>query len=150
MLYRMLMFLGAIGLIWFSGNQVVDVVTTISRELHITTTLLGLTLTGVATSLPELLTAVTASLKRENKIVIGTVLGSNIFNLTLFPAIVFGTIGTWFITYSQFFSLLVSTGIFAWMLLRFRGKPIPKVYGIYLLFVYAIFLISSIFFQGTT
>ena len=44
-------------------------------------TLVGLTIVAVGTSLPELVTSVVASLKKENDIAIGNVIGSNIFNI---------------------------------------------------------------------
>jgi len=44
---------------------------------------IGLSLVALGTSLPELFTAVIASLKKAEKINVGMVLGSNIFNTLL-------------------------------------------------------------------
>lgn len=44
-------------------------------------TLVGLTIVAIGTSLPELVTSLTALKKDENQIVIGNVIGSNIFNI---------------------------------------------------------------------
>lgn len=52
---------------------------------------LGLTIQAIGTSLPELSTAVLAALKGEEDLAVGTILGSNIYNLLLilaFPAII--------------------------------------------------------------
>ena len=43
--------------------------------------LVGLTIVAVGTSLPELVTSVVASIKKENDIAVGNVIGSNIFNI---------------------------------------------------------------------
>ena len=44
-------------------------------------TLVGLTIVAIGTSLPELVTSLTALRKDENELIIGNVVGSNIFNL---------------------------------------------------------------------
>jgi cation:H+ antiporter len=54
--------------------------------------LIGLTLVAIGTSLPELATAVAAARRHENDIVLGNVLGSNLFN-TLAVAGVSGVVG---------------------------------------------------------
>lgn len=46
-------------------------------------TLVGLTIVAVGTSLPELITSVTAAIKKEGEIAVGNIVGSNIFNILL-------------------------------------------------------------------
>ncbi|MDA1079882.1 MAG: hypothetical protein O2840_04320 [bacterium] len=134
----------AIALVWLGGNQVVVSLNIISLEFGISTTVLGLTLAGMATTLPELLTALTASFHRQNKVAIGTVLGSNIFNLTLFPAIVFATAGAWNIT-GQLAALLFSvTLLFSTVLVHFRGRQIPRYVGLLFIAAYGVFLYISL------
>ena len=61
-----------------------------------TETLIGLTIVAVGTSLPELVTSVTATRKGEYDIAIGNVVGSNIFNIGLvigLPVAIMGGIG---------------------------------------------------------
>ena len=50
---------------------------------------IGLTVVGIGTSLPELVTGIIAALRRETDLVVGNVLGSNVFNLLLIG----GTVG---------------------------------------------------------
>ena len=50
---------------------------------------IGLTVVGIGTSLPELVTGIIAAIRRETDLVVGNVLGSNIFNLLLIG----GTVG---------------------------------------------------------
>lgn len=54
--------------------------TGLARELGISEAVIGLTIVAVGTSLPELVTAVAAARRDEPDLVIGNVLGSNIFN----------------------------------------------------------------------
>lgn len=65
----------------FGGRLVVDKAKYIATTLGMSETLVGLTIVAVGTSLPELVTSVVASLKKENEIAIGNVVGSNIFNI---------------------------------------------------------------------
>lgn len=49
-------------------------------ELGISSAIVGLTVVAIGTSLPELVTAVSAARKGESDLVIGNILGSNVFN----------------------------------------------------------------------
>ena len=53
----------------------------LALEWGMSESLVGLTILAVGTSLPELVTSVVASLKKENDIAVGNVIGSNIFNV---------------------------------------------------------------------
>lgn len=71
---------GLAGII-FGGDLVVDNAAAIAKTAGMSETLVGLTIVAVGTSLPELVTSVVASVKKENDIAIGNVIGSNIFNI---------------------------------------------------------------------
>ncbi len=64
--------LGAQFLVWGA--------TAIAKELGITGGMVGFTLVAVGTSLPELVTAVVAARKGETELILGNLLGSNLFN----------------------------------------------------------------------
>lgn len=70
-----------LGAIIFGGDLVVDHASNIAIELGMSEALVGLTIVAVGTSLPELVTSVVASIKKEADIAIGNVIGSNIFNV---------------------------------------------------------------------
>lgn len=63
------------------GDLVVDSASNIAIALGMSETLVGLTIVAIGTSLPELVTSITALRKGENQLVIGNVIGSNIFNI---------------------------------------------------------------------
>ena len=63
------------------GDLVVDSASAIAIALGMSETLVGLTIVAIGTSLPELVTSITALRKGENQLVIGNVIGSNIFNI---------------------------------------------------------------------
>ena len=72
--------IGLIGII-LGGDLVVDSASAIAIALGMSETLVGLTIVAIGTSLPELVTSLTALKKGENELIIGNVIGSNIFNI---------------------------------------------------------------------
>ena len=72
--------LGIIGLP-VGARLVVKSTIQIALALGVSETLVGLSIIAFATSLPELATTVVAAYKRETQVAIGTIIGSNIFNL---------------------------------------------------------------------
>ena len=80
---RTALFWLAVGLIVLpvSSTFLVDGSITIARALNVTDTVIGLTIVALGTSLPELATAITAALHKEDDLAIGNIIGSNIFNL---------------------------------------------------------------------
>ena len=71
---------GLAGII-LGGDLVVNSASDIAIALGMSETLVGLTIVAIGTSLPELVTSITALKKGENQLVIGNVIGSNIFNI---------------------------------------------------------------------
>ena len=72
--------IGAVG-IAVGGDVVVDSASRIAIDLGMSQTLVGLTIVSIGTSLPELVTSVTAARKGNAGIAIGNIVGSNIFNI---------------------------------------------------------------------
>lgn len=71
---------GLVGL-YFGGEWVSNGALAVAREFGISETAVGLTIVAAATSLPELVTAIVAAIKKNVGIVMGNVLGSNIINI---------------------------------------------------------------------
>ena len=74
------MIIGLIGIV-LGGDLVVDSASYIAIAFGMSETLVGLTIVAIGTSLPEFVTSLTALKKGENQLVIGNVIGSNIFNI---------------------------------------------------------------------
>ena len=71
---------GMAGII-IGADFVVDSASYIAMAFGMSETLVGLTIVAIGTSLPELVTSLTALKKEENQLIIGNVIGSNIFNI---------------------------------------------------------------------
>lgn len=76
---------GIIGL-GIGSNWLVSGATEIATSLGVSEFIIGLTLVAVGTSLPELSTSVVASFRGEGELVVGNIIGSNIYNLLLILA----------------------------------------------------------------
>ena len=63
------------------SNLAVDAATNIAISLGVSQRFIGLTIVALGTSLPELVTSVTAARKGNADIAIGNIIGSNIFNI---------------------------------------------------------------------
>jgi len=74
--------LGVIGL-KIGGDLTVDHSVMIAEQFHISEKVISLTILAIGTSLPELVTSVTAAIKGNSDIAIGNIIGSNIFNMLL-------------------------------------------------------------------
>ena len=78
---QLLMLVIGIVCIVFGSDLTVDNATIIAEALGMDDRLIGLTIVAFGTSLPELVTSVTAARKGNADIAIGNIVGSNIFNI---------------------------------------------------------------------
>ncbi len=75
--------IGGLAMLIFGAGAAETGAVDLAHAVGLSEAVIGLTIVAVATSLPEVATAVVASRKNENDIAVGTVLGSNLFNLVL-------------------------------------------------------------------
>ncbi len=144
----LLILAGSSGL-FFGGRWIVDGASTISIEMGISQSTIGLTLIAIATSLPELVTSVVAALKKNTDIAIGNALGSNIFNIFL-------VLGTSAVIHPINFDsslnieigILIISSLFLMFVIKVgkRKRTISRWEGLLLATGYLLFLIWSIFF----
>ncbi|MGB5722388.1 MAG: calcium/sodium antiporter [Woeseiaceae bacterium] len=85
--FRWLFVLGGIVLLMVGGEVTVKSGVAIATSLGVPTTIVGLFMVAVGTSMPELVTSVVAALRGQSDLALGNVVGSNIFNsLIVLPA----------------------------------------------------------------
>ena len=66
---------------YYGSDLVVDAASEIARAFGMSERFIGLTIVAFGTSLPELVTSVTAAKSGNAGIAIGNIVGSNIFNI---------------------------------------------------------------------
>ncbi len=130
---------GAIGIVW-GANILVESAIGISITLHIPEIVIAITAVAIGTSLPELATTITATLKRKHGIAVGNIIGSNIFN----ALVVLGTasiIHPIAIPSSDAYLSLFIFSLTAYTLALFAfRKKLGKMEGIFFLIIYAVFI----------
>ena len=70
-----------LALLLVSSNVLVWGAVNIAQAIGISDLIIGLTIVAIGTSLPELATSVMSALKKEHELIIGNIIGSNMFNL---------------------------------------------------------------------
>ena len=132
--------LSVLGIV-FGGITVVDSVEQISLITGLSTTILGLSMTSLATTLPELLTTIFAQEEHQEKLTIGNIIGSNIYNLMFVGGVAsfFSTTGT--VKPYEWVWLSVVILVFVTIIRRFKGEVIPKKVGYGLLGGFLLFML---------
>lgn len=132
---------GGLAAIVKGGDLVVDCASEIALSFGLSSTLIGLTVVALGTSLPELVTSVVASSKGENGLALGNVIGSNIFNILMVLAM---SAAVKPIPVNQFAVIdaacLVVFSMAAWFLCRSKQR-ISRAEGLVMLGVYAVYLV---------
>ena len=127
---------GAVLVVW-GADISVDAASAIAKMFGMSDRLIGLTIVALGTSLPELVTSVTAARKGKADIAIGNIVGSNVFNILF----VVGTTAlvTPVIFESKFvIDMLVAfgAGVLLWLGVM-KNKELRRPAGVLMLLAYA-------------
>ncbi len=128
--------LGLAGII-IGSNLVVENASNIASALGISERVISLTVIAFGTSLPELVTTIVSSKKGEQDLLVGNIIGSNIFNICVvlgIPVAIYGTV-----TPTSFQSIdLIALIISSLLLFIFASseRKISKKEGIFMLAIF--------------
>lgn len=131
--------LGIAGII-IGSNLVVDSSSFIARAMGVSEKMIALTIVALGTSLPELVTSITATRKGVYDIAIGNVVGSNIFNIGIvlgIPVALFGGITNYSINVVDLIVMLLATALL--FIFGYTGRKITKKEGIVFLLVFVLY-----------
>lgn len=130
------------------SNISVDSATFIASKLGMSDRLIGLTIVAFGTSLPELITSVTAGMKGKADIAVGNIVGSNIFNILF----VLGTTALIApIPYDSTKYLVdgiacIASAVLLWICVAKRGE-LKRSGGIAMLLCYAAYFVYLVLFS---
>ena len=130
----------------FGSNFVVDSATKIATIIGVSERMIALTIIAFGTSLPELVTSLTATRKGEYDIAIGNVVGSNIFNIGMvigIPTAIFGGIGV--ITFSYVDLLVMIVAAVLLFMFSFNDYKITRKEGIVFILLFVAYYSYVIF-----
>lgn len=138
-----LLFWGILGgvVVVLGSNITVDSATALAEVIGLSEKFIGLTIVALGTSLPELVTSVTAAKKGNADIAIGNIVGSNIFNILF----VLGTSALIIpITFESSFVIdsiiSVAAGVLLWVA-TIKKKRLTRPWGIVMLLCYAAYFV---------
>lgn len=133
----LVMIVAGAAMIVLGSNLAVDAASGLARIFGMSERLIGLTIVAFGTSLPELVTSVTAAIKGKADIAVGNIVGSNIFNI-LFVVGTSALITP--VVYAPSFLVdsiaAIAVGIILWLLV-FRKQKLDRLGGVILLVCYA-------------
>ena len=140
-LWKSLLFvaLGLGGIIWGS-DLVVDNASSIAKTLGISERVISLTIIAFGTSLPELVTTIISSKKGEQDLLLGNIIGSNIFNICVvlgIPVAIFGTITPSSFSYIDLVMVVASSLLL--FIFAFSKKTISRLEGALMLLIFAVY-----------
>lgn len=137
-----IMVVGGASMIVLGSNVTVNAASNLATAFGMDERFIGLTIVAFGTSLPELVTSVTAALKGKTDIAIGNIVGSNIFNI-LFVAGTTALIKP--VEYADSFLIDSLVAIGATTLLFFcvvKDRKLGRIGGLIMLLGYAGYFIS--------
>ncbi len=132
-------------LLWLGSETLIKSSVSVANKLEISERIISITMVAIGTSVPELAASIVASLKKQNDLSIGNLIGSNIFNLLVVIGITssiipLNGIDKSIINNDMLWVVLFSVIIFP---LAYLGKRniLTRKKGIILLALYLIFII---------
>jgi cation:H+ antiporter len=143
------LFIASIAGIWISAKFTTDAITAISEQINIGNEIISQTLVALGTSLPELAVTFAAVRSKQFGIVLGNIIGSNIFNILGILSIptLLGKIGNHEfllkennVQYLSIPIMLLST--FLILTASFFNKT-PRAMGILFILIYLFYVVAS-------
>ena len=132
----LLMILVATSALWVGSDSLVFGAKNLASLVGVPEELIGFTLVAIGTSLPELAASISLTKKKEYTMLLGNILGSNLFNISLVGGMA-GIMGPIKVStahpWIDYLSLLILTGLFTFWL---KGKILTKSNGLILLSLY--------------
>lgn len=125
------------------GHLVVEGASGLARSLAIPEVVVGLSILAVGTSLPELTTAVVAALRKHSDVVVGNILGSNIFNILIvlgLTSCIKSIKVASQIVQIDIWVMLISVFALGYMLLR--GRVFSRKVGVFFVIAYFLYVVS--------
>ncbi len=132
-------------LLWLGSETLIKSAVSLASKFQISERIIGVSIVAIGTSIPELAASVVASLKKQNDLSIGNLIGSNIFNLLVVIGITssvkpISNIEFSAINYDMIWVLFFSIVLLPMALVR-RKNILTRNKGIILLLLYLMFII---------
>ena len=127
-------------LIYYGSEFAVDNCVNIANALHIDKKIITMIVLVIGTSTPELVMAITCVKKNEFDIIVGNIIGTNIFNIGFvlaLPIFILGSVSTNSFTFADMFVMTIAAYII--YLFAKDDKKIDKTEGIIMISIFIIY-----------
>ena len=134
--------IGLLGII-YGSDFVVDSASAIAKMLGLSERLISLSIIAIGTSLPELVTTIVSAKKGEQDLLVGNIIGSNIFNICVvlgIPVVIYGTITPSSFQAIDLIMLIVSSLLL--FIFAETKKTITRWQGYFMLAAYIIYYVA--------
>ena len=131
--------LGIVAIV-MGSNLVVDNASSLAKTLGVSERMISLTIIALGTSLPELVTSITATRKGEYDIAIGNVVGSNIFNIGIvigLPVAILGGVSK--IVFNSIDLLVMIVAAVLLFIFSYNDYKISKKEGMIFLLIFVVY-----------
>ena len=132
-------------LLWLGSETLIKSAVSVANKFEISERIISITMVAIGTSIPELAASVVASLKKQNDLSIGNLIGSNIFNLLVVVGITSSIIPINGIDDGLIYNDMLWVVLFSVIILPLayikRKNVLTRKKGIMLLVMYLIFII---------
>ena len=118
----------------------VDGASAVADNFKVPKIVIGLTIVAFGTSLPELTTTIVSSKKREQDLLVGNIIGSNIFNICIvlgIPVTIYGSVVPGSFQIIDIIALVASS--IALFIFSESSRRITKAEGVLLLMAFAVY-----------
>ena len=122
------------------SNVVVDSASRIASMMGVSQKMIALTVVAFGTSLPELVTSIVSTRKGEQEILVGNIVGSNIFNIGIvlgLPVAMFGGIPAMGFNLIDLIAMIVAAILL--FVFAFKDHKVGKFEGIVMLIIFVIY-----------
>ena len=135
-------------LLWLGSETLIKSAISVANKYEISERVISVTMVAIGTSIPELAASVVASIKKQNDLSIGNLIGSNIFNLLVVIGITSTVLPIEQIDSKIIFNDMLWVILFSAIILPLaylkRRNILTRIKGIILLTLYLIFIIPLI------
>ena len=132
-------------LLWLGSETLIKSAISVANKYEISQRVISVTMVAIGTSIPELAASVVASIKKQNDLSIGNLIGSNIFNLLVVIGITSTVLPIEQIDSKIIFNDMLWVILFSAIILPLaylkRRNILTRIKGIILLTLYLIFII---------
>ncbi len=144
----LLKLIGAIAIVVISAQILIPTVSDLAKRFNVPESIISLTLVAFGTSLPELVTAITAVRRGHGELAVGNIIGADILNVLFVAGVSAAATTGGLVAESHFFQFAFPAMLFILFVFRYgiftSGSQLKRPFGIVLVGIWLVVQILSI------